>query len=214
MVPHSFIYGGETISVYINNHSLLVYHPVKVQETFETLKRTNTGEPFPFWAKIWPASKAVCLFIDAYKEIFNGKNVLEVAAGLAIPSLMVAKAGNPKKIIATDYLNCVLPYITENAGLNNVSVDAEIYNWENLPPYKDIDILILSDVNYSPEAFPHVMALIKHFIALKAMVILSTPQRITAVQFIDLLSEYIQLQETYRTDGIDISVFVLLDNTR
>lgn len=209
MISDSFIYGGETLSVDISNDSLLVYHPVKVQETFESLKLTNPEEPFPFWAKIWPASKAVCQFIDAYKEIFNGKNILEVAAGLAIPSLMIAKTGNPKKVIATDYLHYVLPYITKNAGLNNVSVETEIYNWESLPSYKDIDILILSDVNYSPEAFPYVMALIKHFITQQTKIVLSTPQRITAVQFIEQLSEYIQLQEIYRADGIDISVFVL-----
>lgn len=210
-MQETFIYGGEVIHLDFDSQELLIYHPLNVQHSYAARKQINAEEPFPFWAKIWPASKALCKFIGEQKAFFKGKNILEVAAGLAIPGLLIAKIAHPKKMIATDYLDCVLPYINRSAALNNVAIETGTYDWENLPAYEDIDVLILSDVNYSPEAFPHVMALIKHFIAQKTTVLLSTPQRLTAVNFIEQIAAYIQLHETYSIDGVNISVLMLHD---
>ncbi len=45
---------------------------------------------FPYWSRIWPAAYSLSSFLLERPELIKGKNVLELAAGLGLPSLVAA----------------------------------------------------------------------------------------------------------------------------
>lgn len=149
---------------------------------------------FPFWGKCWPAAEALAGFLVQHPHYLEGKRVLELAAGLGLPSLVAARSA--KEVISTDYLPEPLELIEASAQLNHVTnLRTDILNWHALPENIETDMLLLSDVNYDPTAFDALDRMLEYFLHRKVLVILSTPQRIMARSFIERWMPYQQLQE-------------------
>ena len=66
------------------NNGLSLYIPNKelVKHTYDELLKNDSNTPFPFWAKIWASSIALCDFLKAHPNWVQGKNVLEIGAGI------------------------------------------------------------------------------------------------------------------------------------
>ena len=82
---------------------LSVYIPTQhlVKPTYEQLLASNVAEPFPFWAKLWAASKVLTQFIVANPQWIKDKLILEMGAGIGQPSLIMAHLA--KEVIITDH---------------------------------------------------------------------------------------------------------------
>ena len=82
---------------------LSVYIPTQhlVKPTYEQLLASNVAEPFPFWAKLWAASKVLTQFIVANPQWIKDKLILEMGAGIGQPSLTMAHLA--KEVIITDH---------------------------------------------------------------------------------------------------------------
>ncbi|CAG8567254.1 13988_t:CDS:2, partial [Racocetra fulgida] len=98
------------------------FRPPSPKETFEKFERKaahissgiqNTDDPqtfnirlvgfHPLWAhQLWNASKCVAWYLDEHKELISNKNVLELGAGGALPSL-ISFLNGAKKVVITDY---------------------------------------------------------------------------------------------------------------
>jgi predicted nicotinamide N-methyase len=100
---------------------------------------------------------------------------------------------------------------TEYHQLKNVNTCT--IDWNQLPPYLETDVVLLSDVNYDPSAFEWQQEIILSFLQKNVTVLLSTPQRIQARSFLLPLMNYCRHNEEFHIKHEDkeviISVMVL-----
>jgi predicted nicotinamide N-methyase len=183
-----------------------------VKAIYATLIKSDPATPFPFWAKLWPSSIALLDVLKAHRHLIQNKHVLEIGAGIGLPSLMMA--GVAKSIQISDYDKEAVALLQKNiAHLQLQNAKALQLDWNALPENLQPDVLILSDVNYDPTQFEVLKNMIQKFIHQGCTIILSTPQRIMASPFVQKLESFIKEQHETLVDenGIpkEISILVL-----
>jgi len=133
----------------------------------------------PYWAKIWPSAIALTRFLQEHPELIMGKQVLELAAGLGLPSLYVS--GIAAHVLCSDYDPEAVDFIRKNIGQNQCQhISAACIDWKELPKDLKTDLLLLSDINYDPKDFDILHALIEAFLRQGTTILLATPQRLVA----------------------------------
>ena len=183
-----------------------------VQEVYKSLLKLNPTTPFPFWAKLWPSSIALLDILKAHPHLIQNKHVLEIGAGIGLPSLMLAPI--TKSIQISDYEKEAVELLQKNIKhLQLQNAVALQLDWNNMPENMNAEVLILSDVNYDPTQFETLTKLIDKFIHQGCTIILSTPQRIMASPFIQKLEASIKAryEATVEENGVnqEISILVL-----
>ncbi len=160
------------------------------------LELKNKQSKVPYWGKIWHSAIALATFITENKILFRHKIVLEVAAGLGLPSIVCSKFAN--QIIVTDYDKNAVNFLQKNIIENNCNnITVQLLDWNNINDAIDFDILLLSDVNYANADLPKLTKFIAHYLTLNKKIFLTTPQRIVATEFIIALQKFIILQKEY-----------------
>lgn len=192
--------------------SLYVPDLASVKSTYENIVTVGHTTPFPFWAKIWPAAKAMSLFLQAEPNWVKDKLVLEIGAGIGLPSLIIAE--HASDVIISDYSNDAIKLLEKNIEhLNLQHVKTLCLDWNCFPENISAETILLSDINYAPSQFESLFKLILRFLRKGSTIIISTPQRITATSFINQLNPYIKdssvqtIQE--ENQSIDISILIL-----
>ncbi len=189
-----------------NGISLLVPNPVEVKEWYTRSQKEGNNPAFPYWTKMWSSALGMVEYLSANQHLVRDKNVLEVGAGLGLPSLFVASMA--KEVLVTDYLPEAVELLEANcAHLNNVS--AQILDWRFLPRTLKPDVLLLSDINYEPDAFNDLLKMIKHFLSLGTHIIISTPQRIMTREFVGLVEKWVKKKEVVEVSGEEVVVVEL-----
>ena len=183
-----------------------------VKAIYADLLEVDPGTPFPYWAKVWPSSIALLDVLKAHPHLIQNKHVLEIAAGIGLPSLMMADI--TKSIQISDYDNEAVSLLQKNIEhLQLQNVEAMQLDWNAISDNMQPEVILLSDVNYDPTQFEMLTKLIEKFIHQGSTIILSTPQRIMASPFVQNLESFII--ERYETlvdeNGIpkEISILVL-----
>jgi predicted nicotinamide N-methyase len=193
---------------------LAIYIPdyEQVKEVYEAILIDHPAEPFPYWAKLWPSSIALVQYLKANRIWIEHKNVIEIGAGLGLPSFMIA--GYTNSVQVSDYAPEAVELLEKNIQhlrLNNVQ--AMELDWNRAPDSIKPDVVLLSDVNYNPTEFYGLLKLITKLIAEGTIVILSTPQRIMASPFVTALAQWIKEPHVEIVNEnnklIEISILVL-----
>lgn len=141
---------------------------------------------FPYWARLWPSAYALARFIVENNEYVAGKRVLELAAGVGLPSLVAALSA--AEVCCSDYLPEAIELIQQSVELNRfANMHCELLNWHHLPETIQADVLLLSDINYDPAEFEVLYAVLTTFLDKGTTIILTTPQRLMARAFIERL---------------------------
>jgi predicted nicotinamide N-methyase len=184
----------------------------QVKHIYASLLKLDTTTPFPFWAKLWPSSIALLDVLKAHPHLIQNKHVLEIGAGIGLPSLMMA--GVAKSIQISDYDKEAVALIQKNIEhLQLQNVEALQLDWHAIPENMHPEVILLSDVNYDPIQFDVLVSLIEKFINQGSTIILSTPQRIMASPFVQKLESFIKERHDILVDenGIpkEISTLVL-----
>jgi predicted nicotinamide N-methyase len=184
----------------------------QVKHIYASLLKLDPTTPFPFWAKLWPSSIALLDVLKAHPHLIENKHVLEIAAGIGLPSLMMADI--TKSIQISDYEKEAVALLQKNIEyLKLQNAQALQIDWNNVPENLHPEVILLSDVNYDPTQFDPLINLIVKFIHQGSTVILSTPQRIMASPFVQKLEAYIINRHDTLVDenGIhkEISILVL-----
>jgi methyltransferase-like protein 23 len=191
-----------------------IYIPVyeALEAVYASLIKSDPATPFPYWAKVWPSAIALLNVLKAHPHLIQNKHVLEIAAGIGLPSLMMADIA--KSIQISDYDKEAVALLQKNIEyLQLQNAEALQLDWNALPEAIYPEVIILSDVNYDPTQFVTLTKLIEKFIHQGSTVILSTPQRIMASSFVQKLEGYIIERHEALVDenGIpkEISILVL-----
>ena len=184
----------------------------QVKEIYTSLLNLDPNTPFPFWAKLWPSSIALLDVLKAHPHLIQNKHILEIGAGIGLPSLMMA--GIAKSVQISDYDKEAVDLLQKNIEhLQIQNAEALQLDWNAIPENIQPDVVLLSDVNYDPAQFDTLITLIDKFMRHGSTIILSTPQRIMASPFVLKLELYIK--ERYEAfadeNGIqkEISILVL-----
>jgi predicted nicotinamide N-methyase len=191
-----------------------IYIPVyeSVEAVYASLIKSDPDTPFPFWAKLWPSSIALLDVLKAHPHLIENKHVIEIGAGIGLPSLMMADVA--KSIQISDYNLEAVELLQKNiAQLQLRNVQALQLDWNNLPENIHPEVVILSDINYDPTQFETLKKIIEKFINQGCTIILSTPQRIMASPFVIAISAFIiaDYEELVDENGVnqEISILVL-----
>ena len=183
-----------------------------VKTIYASLLKLDPNTPFPFWAKVWPSSIALHDVLKAHPYLIQNKHVLEIGAGIGLPSLMMADIA--KSIQISDFDKEAVALLQKNIEhLQLQNAQALQLDWNNMPENMNAEVLILSDVNYDPTQFETLTKLIDKFIHQGCTIILSTPQRIMASPFVQKLEASIKARHEVTVDenGVnqEISILVL-----
>jgi predicted nicotinamide N-methyase len=183
-----------------------------VKAIYADLLELDPATPFPYWAKVWPSSIALLDVLKAHPHLIQNKDVLEIGAGIGLPSLMMADI--TKSIQISDYEKEAVELMQKNIEhLELENVEALQLDWNALPEAIHPEVVILSDINYDPTQFETLTKLIEKFIYQGCTIILSTPQRIMASSFVLALSTFIiaDYVELVDENGVnqEISILVL-----
>jgi predicted nicotinamide N-methyase len=188
---------------------LLIPLPSAIKANYERLLQQGYAPPFPYWAQIWPAATALSTFLDNHDDYVFDKQVLELAAGLGLPSLVAAGLGAKKVCVSDQSKEAVLvlqQVINHNRFTNMESLQLD---WHQLPDDLHPDVLLLSDINYDPVEFETLFNVLTHFLQKGTLIILSTPQRLIAKSFINQFMPWCIRQENVEVEAISVSIYVL-----
>jgi len=205
LVHHSF---SSDLKLYIPD-------PLFIKPTYEGLRLNDSSTLFPFWAKVWPSAMALSSFLQQNLDLINNKSVLEIGAGIGLPSFSVAQYATD--LVITDYAANAVELMHKNieyAGFKNIK--AIFADWNLFPSSIVAEVVLLSDTNYAPSEFASLFKLIQDFIHKGATIIIASPERITATPFIEQLELYITQKDlidiTYNGERSSIGLFVLQQN--
>ncbi len=151
----------------------------------------------PFWGSVWPSARGLCEYLSRNVALYRGKQVMEAGAGLGLPAFFVA--GEAARVDVSDIAaeaTTVMRMTREKEGYANV--DVQEANWSHLPDVLSAGLVLLSDVNYDPADFPLLAAKIRGWITGGAVILLSTPHRLMARDFLVSLEVFV----TERTEVI------------
>jgi predicted nicotinamide N-methyase len=86
----------------------------------------DDDEFLPYWAELWPSGLALARVV-AGRDL-GGSRVVELGAGLGIPSLAAALRG--ADVLATDWAEDAGALLRDNAARNGVELHAERVRWD------------------------------------------------------------------------------------
>lgn len=192
--------------------SLYVPDPERVKEVYGQLLEKDPATPFPYWARIWPSAMALVDFLQQHPHWIKDKQVLELGAGVGLPSLLMAPQA--AGMLISDHAPEAVALLQKNiAYLGLVNVTAACLDWNELPDEIRADTLLLSDINYAPEQFAPLLALIRRMLTQGTTIILATPQRITVSPFAEAIQPFIKWSELktvqHLPQAVEIRIVVL-----
>jgi predicted nicotinamide N-methyase len=136
---------------------------VEVEDTFELAGRSLTllrppsadelidetafaAEEFlPYWAELWPSGVALAAYVGGLD--LRGRRVLELGAGLGLPSLAAALRG--ADVLATDWAEDAVALLRANAERNGVRLRADVARWDEPAAFEGgWDLVLAADVLY------------------------------------------------------------------
>ncbi len=156
------------------------------------------GGEVPYWSQIWPAAIGLCNYLAVNEALIRNKQVIEIAAGIGLPSFFIADVA--AHIYVSDVNAAAVACLKQNISMQKLqNVTATIADWRSITP-NDLhrkDVLLLSDVNYHPDYFDALHALLQLCFKHAVTVILSTPMRTITPSFLIRLTQHIVTRNTY-----------------
>jgi predicted nicotinamide N-methyase len=143
------------------------------------------GRPVPWWARPWPSGRALAAALAAAPPP-RGSRVLELGCGLALPSVVAARAGG--EVLATDGATDAVAYAAHALALNEVDAEVAHVDWaahgEALTARGPWDLVLAADVLYTSANVEAALALLPRLLADRGEVRLADPGRAGARDFL------------------------------
>ena len=192
-----------------NELSLYVPDPALIQSTYQKLVAANPNTIFPYWAKVWASADTLVQFLREEPAWIQNKIVLEIGAGIGIPSLSIA--AQTDKIVISDYAPDAVALLQKNIEhlkLNNAS--AACIDWNHISDDVIADTILLSDTNYEPAVHENLTFLVEKFINKGSTILLATPNRLASNPFIERISKYMYRSKQYRLTENSVSKEIIV----
>ncbi len=163
------------------------------------------GRPIPYWARLWPSglNLAAAVAEDPPRE---GTRVLELGCGLALPSLVAARAG--ASVLATDGSTDAVAFAAHGMALNEVRADVAQGDWEQhadvLEAAGPFDLVLAADVLYTRPNVEAALRLLPRLLAPGGLVWLADPGRAGARDLLAAARASFSLSSESVTDEVTL----------
>lgn len=160
---------------------------VPMPADWEALREAEAAarRPIPWWARLWSSGRALARAL-ADAPPAPGARVLELGCGLALPSLVAARAG--ARVTATDGSTDAVVFAAHGFALNELVADVVHADWaahgEQLATHGPFDLLLASDVFYTKANVAVALALVPELLAPGGTFLLADPGRAGARDFL------------------------------
>lgn len=107
----------------------------------------DEDEFLPYWAELWSSGIALAAVVPSLGV--RGKRVVELGAGLGLPSLAAALCG--AEVLATDWAEDAVALLKANAKRNSIRLRVKRVRWDEPEPLlRDApwDIVLCADLLY------------------------------------------------------------------
>jgi len=116
-------------SIELAGRELTLLRPPSADELIDD-EAFDADEFLPYWAELWPSGLALARFVAELD--LGGRRVLELGAGLGLPSLAAALRG--AEVLATDWAEDAVTLLRDNAARNGIELRAERVRWDEPGP--------------------------------------------------------------------------------
>jgi predicted nicotinamide N-methyase len=140
----------------------------------------DADEFMPYWAELWPSGVALARVVA--EQDLAGARVLELGAGLGLPSLAAAMRG--AQVLATDWAEEAVALLRENAAANGIALRAERVRWDDPGPLladAPWDVVLGADLLYEDRNATLLLELLPR---LGGDILLADPGRPAAAAFL------------------------------
>jgi predicted nicotinamide N-methyase len=138
----------------------------------------GAGRPIPYWARLWPSGQALAGALAADPPV-PGARVLELGCGLALPSIIAARAG--ADVLATDGSTDAVAFAAHGMALNEVVADVAHASWtehgDALAARGPFDVVLAADVLYTRANVETALRLLPRLLAPRGVVRIADPGR-------------------------------------
>ena len=154
-----------------------------------------------FWTKVWPSALSLSEYIISHPALIRDKRVWEIAAGLGVPSLFAAKTAG--HVIGSDNSDVAVENMMESAKENNLTnFEALVWDFTKNSTRPACDVILISDANYDGNQNQPLSDLVIDELKNGRTVILSTPNRISGMGFLDPLLPFCVHKDVGETAGV------------
>jgi predicted nicotinamide N-methyase len=182
-------YVEETVE--LAGRPLTLLRPASADELIDE-QAFDDEEFLPYWAELWASGVALAEAVGT-REL-RGLSVLELGAGLGLPSLAAALRG--ADVLATDWADDAVELLRLNAGRNRVGLRAERVRWDEAEQLVDEgpwSLVLGADLLYEQRNADQLLELLPR---LGADVLLADPGRPFAQGFLDRASAVWHVETT------------------
>ncbi|MEP6811610.1 MAG: 50S ribosomal protein L11 methyltransferase [Actinomycetota bacterium] len=140
----------------------------------------DEDEFLPYWAELWPSGVALAAVVAALD--LRGRRVVELGAGLGLPSLAAALGG--ADVLATDWAHDAISLLRANAARNGITLRAERVRWNEPEPLlrgAPWDVVLGADLLYESRNAAQLLELLPQ---LGGDILLAEPGRPFAASFL------------------------------
>jgi predicted nicotinamide N-methyase len=140
----------------------------------------HAEEFLPYWAELWPSGRALARVVEALD--LRGRRVVELGAGLGLPSLAAALGG--ADVLASDWADDAVSLLRSNAERNGIPLRAERVRWDEAEPIlreAPWDVVLGADLLYEERNAAQLAELLPR---LGGDVLLAEPGRPFAASFL------------------------------
>ena len=167
----------------------------------------GAGRPVPYWARPWPSGFALAAQVKEHPPA-AGTRVLELGCGLALPSVVAARAG--AKVLATDGASDAVAFAAHVLALNEVEGEAACADWSEhgseLVERGPFDLVLAADVLYTRANVEAALRLFPRLVARGGELRLADPNRAGAQGFLSAARAFFHLVSER---GQDVSLHTL-----
>lgn len=156
--------------------------------------------PTPYWGILWSSGRA--LAAEIAEEPLAGRRVLELGCGLALPSVVAARAG--AHVLATDGSSDAVAFAAHVLALNDVDAEVAQVDWQTdgdaLAARGPFDLVLAADVLYRQENVDLVLALLPRLAGPAGEVVLADPGRAGGRRFLAAARDRWDVETSTRED--------------
>jgi len=165
-------------TVELAGRSLTLLRPPSADELIDEAAFA-VDEFLPYWAELWPSGVALAAHVG--RRDLRGRRVLELGAGLGLPSLAAALRG--ADVLATDWAEDAVALLQANAERNGVALRVEVARWDDPARFgSGWDLVLAADVLYEARNADQLLALLPRLEARE--IVLAEPGRPFAKDFL------------------------------
>jgi predicted nicotinamide N-methyase len=167
----------------------------------------GAGRPVPYWARPWPSGVGLAGHLKDHPPAARTK-VLELGCGLALPSVVAARAGGD--VLATDGATDAVAFAAHVMAINEVEGEVAHVDWsdhaDELVERGPWDLVLAADVLYTSANVESALRLFPRLVAPTGRMILADPNRKGAQGF---LAAARAMFELVSDRGPDVSLHTL-----